>query len=228
MNKKAYLIAFAIYYIFIVFSFLFFYDNPLNYFFIENSDMTEAEQVLWVMLFLPVWCFSFFQSEQELSIGEMAMYRYQKINHWWKRMHINILTRLSLTYLGMMIGLFNEPFVNVKVWITLLLHSLFLYEIGIMIWFLSKRMVLSAIVVILLEGAGYSLVNTYGISPCYYPFCWGRYGFSRLQYGKDGYSIRLVTIVQIVIILFVVFIFDLKFCRNSTVGFIIKNMHEKD
>ncbi len=224
MNKKLFSIAYTIYFAFIVRYFCVNYGNPLEFFVEKTNSMTDTEQVLWVMMFLPVWGFSYFQSDQELSIGKMAMYRFQKISHWWKRMQLNNLVRLSATYLGMMvaIGVFNKSAISVNAWITLLLHALFLYEIGIIIWLLSKKITLSAIIVILLEGVGYRLVNTYGVSPCYYPFSWGMYGFSRLQYGKDGYLISLATLIQIVIVLITVFIFDLKLCGNSGVEYIFK------
>ena len=82
MNKKIFSIAYAMYFVFIVSYFCVNYENPLEYFVEKSNNMTDTEQVLWVMLFLPVWGFSYFQSEQELSPCAKGRYcRYASRKH---------------------------------------------------------------------------------------------------------------------------------------------------
>lgn len=216
MNKKIYLLK-GVYAVLFVSYIRWCYGDPFIFLTGKKEGIYDAEQVLWIVLFLPVWFFAYHRFGQECSIGVMAIIRYRSIIGWWKRLQARILLELSGTYLLMGILLFclsYESF-NVRVWLVILIHALFLFEIGVLLWVLSGKMIISAISIIILEGIANKLITQHQLSPQYNPFSWGMYCFNKMIYGEKGYWIYLVIGIQMLLVVLSFLLFNLDITQNT-------------
>ncbi len=210
----------ALFIMLLLFYLLSHYENPFVFLRGINTGMTEIEQVMWVMLFAPVWGTGFYIIEKNFELIPLTLYRYRSRVKWWNIVELIIMVHTIAVYAvtGIVLYIIKPEYFQLNVIILIAVHGLFLMQIGALSRLILKKSIMTACIIILFECAASELALKYVSKIRYLIPCWGMYGFSNKILKNTGFSVRAVIIAQLCVVVFfylIMFAYSKHFYRGN-------------
>lgn len=171
----------------------------------EMDGFYGVDVVQWLLLFMPVYALELWHCEDMLNRAYLYVHRYQKVQSWWLHLYGTLVLETVILYLCMsgcvciIMGIHLTKQIAVSLFLVML-HATFLLAFSVWIRLISGNMIIVSILVVVLETVAKFMVVTNHMTPAHSLFSWGMYNYTRQNYGADGFSIIIATIIQLIVI----------------------------